>query len=174
MNKPADTEQPFVRRRAPALWFIIFIKLGKAILLLLLAAGLISLIGKDVGALFDQALRLIRLDPEHRFFARLGDQLEHITPANFRWLASGSFLYAALLLVEGYGLIRRSWWAVWLAIGETAFFIPVEIFELLEKFSGGMFILLVVNSVIVAYLVLNRERLFRHHHHQHHQPPVAA
>lgn len=166
MSEQAQSEQTFVRRRAPALWIIILIKVGKAALLLLLAAGLVSLIGRDVGVLFDQALRLIRIDPEHRFFARIGSQLEHITPANFKWLASGSVLYATLLVVEGYGLMRRSWWAVWLAIGETAFFIPVELFELTEKFSSGMLIVFMLNSVIVTYLVLNRGRLFRHHQQQ--------
>lgn len=167
MAAPADSGTSFIRRRAPALWIIIAIKLGKALLLILLAAGLLSLIGKDVGAIFDAVLRWVRIDPEHEFFARLGSQLEHITPEKFRWLASGSVLYAVLLLIEGYGLLRRSWWAVWLAIGETAFFIPLEVFELLEKFSNVMVSLLLLNTAIVAYLVLNRERLFRHHHARH-------
>lgn len=126
-----------IARRAPALWLIILLKLGKALLLILLAAGFLSLIGRDVGAIFDEALRWVRIDPEHRFFARLGSRLEHITPANFKWLASGSVLYATLLLLQGYGLARRHWWAVWLAIGETGFFIPLEVFDLLEKFSSS-------------------------------------
>jgi len=161
---PSAAAAPFTRRRAPTLWLIIIIKLGKALLLILLAAGFLSLIGKDVGAMFDGLLRWVKLDPEHRFFASLGHRLEQITPTNFKWLASGSVLYATLLLVEGYGLVRRSWWAVWLAIGETAFFIPVEVFELVEKFSTVMLTVLALNVVIVAYLVRNRDQLFRHHH----------
>ena len=153
----------FIKRRAPALWIIIFIKLAKALLLLLLAAGFFSLIGKDISELFDNLLRWARLDPGHRFFVRLGDILEQITPANLRWLASGSLLYAVLLAVEGVGLIRRSWWAVWLAIGETAFFIPFEVVELLEHFTGFMLGLLLLNLIIVIYLVRNRARLFHHH-----------
>jgi uncharacterized membrane protein (DUF2068 family) len=164
MKASGESEMAFIRRRAPTLWLIILIKLGKALLLLMLAAGFLSLVGKDIGATFDGILRWVRIDPEQRFFARLGSHLEQITPENFRWLASGSFLYAALLLIETYGLIRRTWWAVWLAIGETAFFIPVEVFELVEKFSPVMFSLLVLNSVIVAYLVVSRDKLFRHHH----------
>jgi uncharacterized membrane protein (DUF2068 family) len=161
-----DTE--FIRRRAPALWIIIGIKLGKALLLALLAAGFFTLIGRDIGAVFDDALRFVRIDPEQRFFSRLGDQLGKITPANLRWLASGSLLYAVLLVVEGIGLIRRSWWAVWLAIGETAFFIPLEILELLERFSLVMLIVLTLNCLIVAYLTRNRGKLFHHHHPHHH------
>jgi uncharacterized membrane protein (DUF2068 family) len=161
---PAATAMSFVRRRAPTLWIIIGIKLGKALLLLLLAAVSFSLIGRDVGALFDAALRLIRVDPALPFFAKIGDHLEKITPANWKWLASGSLLYAVLLLVEGGGLIRRSGWAVWLAIGETAFFIPFEVFDLLEHFTWRMSVVLLLNLMIVAYLIVNRDKLFRHHH----------
>jgi uncharacterized membrane protein (DUF2068 family) len=164
MSDAKESGTSFIRRGAPMLWLIILLKLGKALLLILLAAGFLALIGKDVGALFDEMLRWVKIDPEHRFFARLGDRLENITPENFQWLASGSVMYAALLLIEGFGLIRRSWWAVWLAIGETAFFIPVEVFELVEKFSLVMLAILTLNLVIVVYLVRNREKLFRHHH----------
>lgn len=169
MSAPATSSRPthdteFIRRRAPTLTAIIGVKLGKALLLLLLAVGFFSLIGRDVGAVFDDVVRFVRLDPSSRFFARLGDQLDKITPANLKWLASGSLLYAGLLLVEGVGLIRRSWWAVWLAIGETAFFIPVEIFELTEKFTWMMTGIFALNAAIVAYLVANRHKLFHHHH----------
>jgi uncharacterized membrane protein (DUF2068 family) len=165
--KPAS-DTNFIKRRAPTLWAIIFVKLGKALLLLLLTAVLFNLIGKDIGDAFDNLLRFVKIDPGHRFFARIGDQLDKITPTNLKWLASGSLLYALLLLVEGVGLIRRSWWAVWLAIGESAFFIPVEIFELAGKFTWTMFGIFALNSLIVAYLVANRHKLFHHHHPRQH------
>jgi len=162
--KPArDTD--FIRRRAPTLWAIILIKLGKALLLLLLTALLFKLIGKDVGDAFDDLLRLVKLDPGSRFFTRLGSHLDKVTPTNLKWLASGSLLYAILLMVECAGLMRRSWWAVWFAIAETAFFIPLELFELMGKFAWPMCGLFALNSLIVAYLVVNRDKLFHHHHH---------
>ena len=139
-------------------------KIGKGLLLILLAAGLYKLVGRDVGDAFDQLLRWVKIDPGQQFFAKLGDQLDKITPSNLKWFASGSLLYALLLLAEGFGLIRRSWWAMWLAIGESAFFIPIEIFELMKVFSWVMFGILAINGVIVAYLIANRDKLFRHHH----------
>ena len=48
------------------------------------------------------------------------------------WLASGTLLYGLFLLVGGTGLAFRANWAIWLAIGESAFFIPIEIFELVR------------------------------------------
>jgi len=164
MSDTAKAGKSSVTRRAPALWIIIVFKLGKSLLLMLLAFGFFSLIGRDIGEVFDSVLRFVRIEPEQRFFARLGNQLVKITPSNLSWLASGSMLYALLLAIEGYGLIRRYWWAVWLAIGETAFFIPLEVFKLLEELSALMLVVLALNIAIVAYLIRNRERLFRHHH----------
>jgi uncharacterized membrane protein (DUF2068 family) len=85
------------------------------------------------------------------------------------------------LIVLGLGLAFRAKWAIWLAIGESAFFIPIEIFELVRHHSAalvdhprpelfrhpklGLFIVLALNVAIVWYLFKNRERLFRHHHH---------
>ncbi len=161
----------FVKRRAPALYAIIVVKSAKALLLLLLGIGFFSLVGQDMDARLDEFLRWIHLDPEQHFFAELGNKLQTITPTNLRWLASGSLLYSLLLLVESVGLIRRSWWAVWVAISETAFFIPIEVFDLLKHFSKVVTLILILNLIIVAYLVANRERLFRHHHP--HPPPVA-
>ncbi len=154
----------FVRKRAPALAAIITLTSAKAVLLLLLALGFFSLIGQDLDAQFDRLLRYIHLDPEQHFFADIGEHLQKITPTNLRWLASGSLLYSLLLLVESVGLMRRSWWSVWLAIGETAFFIPIEVFDLADHFSKLVTVILVVNIVIVTYLVRNRDRLFQHHH----------
>jgi len=56
-------------------------------------------------------------------------------------------------------------WAGWLAIGESAFFIPIELYELSHNFSLMVFVILMINVVMVWYLFENRHRLFRHHHH---------
>jgi uncharacterized membrane protein (DUF2068 family) len=168
-------------RRAPTLYFIVAIKLIKGIALLLLALGVLSLADKNLSDMFDQFLRWVHLDPERSFFQGMGDWLDTITPANVRAVASGTFLCGLFLIVLGLGLAFRAKWAIWLAIGESAFFIPIEIFELVrhrrpdaaglprpELFPHppiGLVILLALNVAIVWYLFKNRERLFRHHHH---------
>ncbi len=167
MIEPIKSDTTFLKKRALALYVIIAIKLGKALLLLGVTLGIYSLLGDDLQAEFNRFVRWIKLDPESRFFAELGTRLSSITPVNLRWLASGTLLYSGLLFVESTGLALRAWWAVWLAIGETAFFIPIELFDLLREFSEVVAVILVVNVLIVVYLVRNRHRLF-HHHHQHH------
>jgi uncharacterized membrane protein (DUF2068 family) len=168
------------KKRAPTLYLIVAIKLIKGVALLLLALGVFSLANKDLSDVFDQFLRWVHLDPERSFFAGIGDWLDTFTPANVREVASGTFLYGLFLLVLGLGLAFRAKWAIWLAIGESAFFIPIEIYELVRRRQPevmdqprpelfphpriGLAIVLALNVLIVWYLLENRKRLFRHHH----------
>ena len=76
-------------------------------------------------------------------------------------------VYSLFSLVEGIGLIFRVSWAGWMAIGESAFFIPIEIFDLIHRFPLTVFIILVLNIFIVVYLYGNHQRLFSHHRHRH-------
>ena len=138
-------------------------KLGKSLLLLGLSVGIYSLVDEDLGAEFERFLRFVKIDPEHAFFIHLGERLQSITPAKLSWAASGTLLYGLLLLVESVGLSLRAFWAAWLAIGETAFFIPIEIYDLLSGFSPTVLFVLIVNVAIVWYLLRNRNRLFEHH-----------
>jgi uncharacterized membrane protein (DUF2068 family) len=72
-------------------------------------------------------------------------------------------MYSLFALVEGVGLMFRVPWAGWLSIGESAFFIPIEVLELVHQANWVVFIILVLNVFMVWYLFQNRERLFKHH-----------
>ena len=175
---PAETKTPEPRpKRAPTLYLIAGIKISKGLLLVLAAAGIFAMAGQDLQNEFDRLLRWSGLDPEKKFFTNIGDWLETITPGNVKAVASGTMLFGLFLLTSGTGLALRATWAIWLAIGESAFFIPIEIYELArrrmpETDAHRMFthpktalaLLLAVNVFIVLYLYKNRERLFRHHH----------
>jgi len=152
------------KKRAAGLYTIIAIKLGKALLLAAAAFGLFSLMYDDLPATFDRLVRAFKLNPEWQFCIELSNQLRSLTPTNLGWLSGGALLYSLLLFVETVGLWLRSYWAVWLAIGETAFFIPIEVFDLVRHPTGVVEVILVLNLCIVIYLARNRNRLFRHHH----------
>ncbi len=153
-----------VKKRAPTLYFIILIKLGKGLLLLLLAVGVYSLSDDNLPQEFRQMLQFFHLDPEKKFFTDLAHKVAQITPANVILIARGTGLYSLFSLVEGIGLIFRVPWAGWMAIGESMFFIPLEVHELMLGFSVSMLVILGINIMIVWYLLQNRRRLFRHHH----------
>ena len=171
MEKPSEPQgaitaaQSPVKKRAPTLYVIIGIKLLKGLLLLLLAVGVYMLRNKDLSDIFDSSLRFIHLDPERKFFSSIDDWLDTVTSANVKVVASGTFFYGVLLLVEGIGLACRARWAVWLVIGQSAFFIPVEIYEYVRHGSLAVLVLLLINVFIMWYLFQNRKRLFPPHHH---------
>jgi uncharacterized membrane protein (DUF2068 family) len=158
-EKPKSTE---VKRRAPTLYAIIAIKLGKGLLLLLLAAGVYSLHDNNLPDEFRQSLQFFHIDPEKAFFTELARKISEITPANIVWIARGTVLYSLFSLIEGIGLMFRVSWAGWLAIGESAFFIPIEVYELMHRYSLSLVVILGLNILIVWYLFQNRERLFHH------------
>ena len=159
------SDPTFVKKRAPTLYVIISIKLVKGLLFVVLAIVAYTLSDNDLPAEFRGLLQHLRLNPERRFFADLAIQVGKLTEAKVLWAAAGTLFYSLFSLVEGVGLILRVSWAGWLAIGESAFFIPIEIHELVKNPILPVFLVLALNVLIVWYLLQNRHRLFRHHHH---------
>ena len=158
-------DNTFLKKRAPTLYVIIAIKLLKGLLFVVLAIVAYTLSDNDLPAEYRGLLHHLRLNPERKFFADLAVQVGKLTEAKVLWAAAGTLCYSLFSLVEGVGLIFRVSWAGWLAIGESAFFIPIEIHELVKNPVLPVFLVLALNVVIVWYLFRNRHRLFRHHHH---------
>jgi uncharacterized membrane protein (DUF2068 family) len=168
----ADTV--LVKKRAPTLYAIIALKLLKGVSFVALAIVMYTLSDNDLPTELHSLLHHMRLNPERQFWSNLAVQIGQLTEANLLWAAAGTLVYSLFSLVEGLGLIFRVPWAGWLAIGESAFFIPIEVYELVGR--GGLsqprpghtatvLIILFINIVIVWYLLQNRQRLFRHHPH---------
>lgn len=152
--------QTRAKDRAPTLLAIILFKLAKALLLFLLALGVWELSDRNLPALFRQVLLFLHLDPEKQFFVDLGLRLGQLTEQKLQWMAAGTGVYGLFSLAEGVGLWQRARWAGWMAIGESSFFIPIEVYELLHRFSLTVAVVLVINVGIVWYLLANRRRLF--------------
>ena len=168
------TESELVKKRAPTLYAIIAIKLLKGLLFVTLAIAAYTLSDNDLPAEYKDLLHHLRLNPERKFWADVAAQIGHLTQAKVLWAAAGTLVYSLFSLVEGVGLMFRVSWAGWMAIGESAFFIPIEIYELVRRTAPErphpghtvtVLIILAVNVLIVWYLFQNRRRLFRHHHH---------
>jgi len=154
-------------QRAPTLYAIIAFKLAKGLLFASLALALYLLSDNNLPSDYQHALDWLtlhtRVNPEKRFWIELADKIDAVTEPMMVRAALGTLIYSLFSLVEGVGLMFRIPWAGWLSIGESAFFIPIEIFELLHKFTPLVFGILVANVIILWYLYQNRERLFHHH-----------
>lgn len=154
------------KKRAPTLYVIITLKLLKGLLFVGLAVVAYNLSDNDLPAEYRNLLHILRLNPERKFWADLAVQVGTLTERKVLLTAAGTLIYSLFSLVEGTGLMFRVPWAGWLAIGESAFFIPIEIFELVHRPSIMVWVILVVNVIIVWYLFANRQRLFHHSHHE--------
>ena len=149
-------------KRAPTFYAIIVIKLLKGALFLTLAIVAYTLSDNNLPTDFQKLLHWLRFNPERKFFTDLAAQVAKLTETKVLLVGAGSFLYSLFSLVEGIGMIFRVSWCGWMAIGESAFFIPLEVYELMEDFRPNVFILFIINVIIVWYLLKNRHRLFKH------------
>jgi uncharacterized membrane protein (DUF2068 family) len=153
-------------KKAPTLYVIIALKILKGLFFAALAMAAYVLSDNNLPAdyqhLLQQLNRWTHLNPEKRFWVELAARIDTLTEANMVRVALGTLIYGLFALVEGVGLLFRITWAGWLSIGESAFFIPIEVFELVHKFTWVVFIIMVLNVFMVWYLFQNRERLFKH------------
>jgi uncharacterized membrane protein (DUF2068 family) len=143
------------------------------VLFLTLAITMYTLSDNNLPEELRTVLHHLRLNPERRFWVDLAHRLGELKERNLVWASAATLFYSLFSLTEGIGLMFRVSWAGWLAIGESAFFIPIEVYELLhpaphEPGRSGhpltLFVILGLNIMIVWYLLQNRHRLFRHHH----------
>ena len=167
-DRPRAGQAPFQKNRAPTLYAIIVFKLLKGLLFVGLAIIIYNLSDNDLPGDFQKMLHYLKVNPERRFFVDLASAIGNLTESKVLFAAAGTLAYSLFSLVEGVGLAFRVSWAGWLAIGESIFFIPIELYELISRVDSKKnpwFVLgiLAANIVIVWYLLQNRHRLFRHH-----------
>jgi len=165
-------KNPTPTKQAPTLYFIIGFKLLKSTVAFLLALGVSRLkdenhdgIPDNLPADFVKLVQFFHVDPEKKFVVELATRVAEITQNNLHWVLIFSVVYASFMLLQAVGLLFRVSWIVWLVIGESAFFVPIEIFELVHRPSWLKFSILAVNVLIVWYLFANRFRIMKHHHH---------
>jgi uncharacterized membrane protein (DUF2068 family) len=133
-------------------------KLFKGILLLALAVGALRLLNGDIDEHVRHWMALIRVDPDNRHFHGALMKIAGLDNRKLEEISAGSFFYAILLLTEGIGLWLGKRWAEYFTIIVTGSFIPLEIYELVERVSVPKVIALLVNVAIVWYLVVRLRR----------------
>jgi uncharacterized membrane protein (DUF2068 family) len=135
------------------IYFIAAFKLFKAVMLFMVGLGALHLIHRDVAEALTNWAHHIHVDPESRHIHRIFEKAFQANPKQLKEVAAGTFFYSALLFIEGIGLLLRRRWAEYFTIIMTALFIPLEIYELIEKATLTRVVVLLINSGIVWYLV---------------------
>jgi uncharacterized membrane protein (DUF2068 family) len=145
-------------KRDPWIVLIGLFKIVKGISLLIIAVGLLRLLHKDVSTAVEHWVEVLRVDPENRFIHRGLVRIFNVTPKQLRELRAGTFLYAAIFLTEGTGLLARKHWAEYMTLISTGLFIPLEVYEIYRHFTMVKLAVTVVNVLIVWYLAARNKR----------------
>ena len=131
---------------------IAILKLVKALLLIIIGLGALSLLHRNVSEVAEHLMRFLHVDPDGKFFYAIINKLEIVDDRKLRQLSAGTFFYAAILLTEGIGLWFEKRWAEWLTVIITGSFIPYEIYEIFLGASTAKFSVLAINLAVVVYL----------------------
>jgi uncharacterized membrane protein (DUF2068 family) len=140
-------------RGSTALILIGLFKLLKGLVLVAAGIGALNLLHKDIADVVTRWVELLRIDPENRFIHGILGKLFSTTSKQLKELSAGSFIYAGLFLTEGVGLLLRKHWAEYLTVITTSVLIPLEVYELVIRFSTAKLAILAANVVIVLYLI---------------------
>jgi uncharacterized membrane protein (DUF2068 family) len=140
-------------RPARALAATAAFKLFKAAACGLLAVVAFRLLQPAFAAEIQHWLETLHWLTRYGLAVRLTDHLLGLDARQFLLLGTVAAGYAALYLVQGIGLWRGRRWAEYLVVVESGLLLPIEIWELLRRFTFFKLGVLLVNLAIVAYLV---------------------
>lgn len=127
---------------------------AKGLLVLLVGFELLSLIHKDIHEAAMHLVKHLHLNPASHYPRIFLDLMESVNDTRLWGLASAAAVYSLVRLIEAVGLWYRKKWAEWFAILSGGIYIPVEIYEVIQRQTWPRVAVLVVNVGIVAYLLL--------------------
>lgn len=144
---------------------------AKAVLLIVVGFGLISLVNRDVGSVAEHLVRRLHLNPVSHYPQIFVDAARHVTNANLWVLASLAMLDATGRGFVAYGLWGDRRWGKWLGVIIAGIYIPFEVYEIYLRITGLKVATFVTNVAIVVYLGIDLY-LERHRTHSHALAPV--
>jgi uncharacterized membrane protein (DUF2068 family) len=145
------------------------LKLLKAVLFISMGFGIIKLLHKDIADLLLHLTTALRFDPENRAVNILLEQAAMLSPHRLKLISFALFLYAALDVIEGTGLVLEKTWAEYFTLILTTSFLPWEFYEIVRRVTTFKIVLTLLNLLVVLYLaVVVKERMAER------QPPAAA
>jgi uncharacterized membrane protein (DUF2068 family) len=126
---------------------------AKGVIVLVAGFGLLALVHKDAQAVAERFVGHLHLNPAKHYPHIFIDATARLTDARLWMLAWLACCYAAVRMVEAYGLWRARRWAEWFAAISGGIYLPLEVFELTRGLTWVRLCTFLVNLGIVAYMV---------------------
>jgi len=149
------------RRSNLLLRLIIFEKGLLGVLAVLLSAGLLSLVHRDLELFALDLAAALNLDTDNRFLNLVFEQLMDVKTSTLVGVSIVGFIYSILNFVEAFGLAMGYRWAEYLTVIATAMFIPFEVYELFVELTLFRVTALVINLLILVFLVRHTEMFIK-------------
>jgi uncharacterized membrane protein (DUF2068 family) len=131
----------------------------KGVAVLAAGFGLLALIHRDAQEAAERFVRALHLNPASHYPRVLIDAAGNLTDMRLVGLAAMALAYAAVRLVEAYGLWHGRAWAEWFAIVSGGLYLPVEVYELAVHPTVVKAVVLAMIIAIVVYLLRARRRV---------------
>jgi uncharacterized membrane protein (DUF2068 family) len=131
---------------------------GKGLLVILVGAGLLSLIHHRTQQDAAEIVKIFHLNPAHHYPEIFINTLANLSDVRLWFLSISAIVYSLIRFAEAYGLWNGRLWAIWFAVASGVLFLPMELYELIEKLTAVRVIILFLNTLLVLYLF----RLSRH------------
>jgi len=125
---------------------------AKGLLMLLAGFGAFQLMHRDSRALAVEFVGWLNLHPTGRYSSVFIGAASHVTDQRLWMFAGFALLYAGFRLLEAYGLWRERAWAEWLAVVSGGIYLPVEIYEVVLKFTPIRVGVLAGNLLVVVFM----------------------
>ena len=141
------------------------LKLMKAVLFISMGFGVIRLLHQDVADVLMRFLLALRFDPENRFVNVLLEKTALLSPHRLKEISFAIFLYAALDIIEGTGLVLEKVWAEYFTLILTGSFLPWELYEIIRHVTVLKIVLTLLNLAVFISLanVVNEKVRARQH-----------
>jgi len=151
-----------MKSSASGLKSIAIVEALKGTVVLLAAAGAISLVHESAQVIADDIVRHFHLNPASHYPRIFLDAVKSLNSSKLWLLAIGAFFYSGIRFIEAYGLWHERAWAEWFGVISGAIYLPVEVYELFLGFSVVKLALLATNLLVVGILARaiqrNRQR----------------
>lgn len=125
---------------------------AKGALVLLTGAGILEAIHAGAQRFAEDVVRLFHLNPSSRYPRIFLDLADAADDRRLWLLACAALAYAAARFIEAWGLWHDRRWAAWLGFASGIMYVPMEVFEVIEKATAARVLMLTVNAWVVWVL----------------------
>nr|ALS89380.1 N-(5'phosphoribosyl)anthranilate (PRA) isomerase [uncultured bacterium] len=154
MNKPhLRYKDQTPRERTWTIHFISIMKFVKGLVLVAVGIRLVTLLGRDVEAWATDFVTRHGIDLANRYVHSALEKLAGVGNTQLLQMSGVAFGYSVLLFTEGIGLWLQKRWAEYLTAIATGLLIPLELYEIYNKFTWVRVGILALNIFVVWYLV---------------------